>query len=540
MKNNISFFILFILLCGCYEDKGNYDYSEVNVIEIKEFQEHHVQWNLRLGDELELIPVLTYTLDSTVTTLKYNWQIRIDPTTYEQIGTEKVLKWVADRAGSLTMILTITDTINGLQCIGKKRVYVLDENEYPQGLWQILYERDGKADLCALQVYADYDPETDVETPMCEYVDHVYSLENDGEELGGIPYSIHEIFADQDSRSHLLLLQEGGIGPVYFDGSDYKKTILLKEEFVGSKLPENVLFTDASYASRGDILLTNAGDIYVRRKTYPDVFYSGEYPDFPAYYVGGMEITYLLKNRDWSNSSTMIYDNKNHRFLAIIDGGSYYDEEEGERKDDPNEAAIIPVYTEQQNGFTPLNNMGNIDLLYIGIYTKTSRYCWDLFKNNDNGVYYMQHFQYVSWGKEFKMVPDYQKVFPNPELLNGENKFEITPDEREFAFFSSSGSTSKGGVQDKLYGYLFEKGTGKAKLLYDFNGKCITSLFAGSGNAGNKLAVGLDSGEVYFFEVRDSKIFAGGTIDYYYKTEPIFGKIVDIIYAYGSFGSAPH
>ena len=58
-------------------------------------------------------------------------------------------------------------------------------------------------------------------------------------------------------------------------------------------------------------------------------------------------------------------------------------------------------------------------------------------------------------------------------------------------------------------------------------------------NAQHILAVGVDSGEMYFFKVEDSKIFAGGTIDYYAKTDPIFGKIVDVKYAYGESGSSP-
>lgn len=541
MKNNILFFILFIFLYGCYEDKGNYDYSEVNVIEIKEFQAHHDGWRLRLGSELELVPILTYSIDSTVTTLAYNWQIRLDPQNYVQLGTEKVLKWVADRAGQLTVLLTITDTTNGLQCIGEERIYVLDESEYPQGLWQILYEKNGKADLCALQVYnASYDPATGISTGACDYVDHVYSLENEGEELGGIPCSIHEIFADQNSRSHLLLLQKGGVGPVYLDGTSYKKTILLQEEFIGGKLPENVDFVNASYAPNGDILFTNTGEIYTRRKVYPEVFYSGTYPDFPVYYEGGMEITHMIKYNGWNAISTLMYDAKNHRFLVLVDGKEYYNEETGEWEDDPNAAAITSVYTEAASGFTPLNNMGNIDLKYIGVYGQLAGcFCWDLFKNNDDGEYYMQHFEYVSAPKVLKVVPGYQKKFPNPEVLNGENKFTMTPDERKYMFFSSTGSTTPGGIQDKLYGYQFEKGTGTVKWLYDFKGKNITSLCAGGKNAQHILAVGVDSGEMYFFKVEDSKIFAGGTIDYYAKTDPIFGKIVDVKYAYGESGSSP-
>ncbi len=56
-------------------------------------------------------------------------------------------------------------------------------------------------------------------------------------------------------------------------------------------------------------------------------------------------------------------------------------------------------------------------------------------------------------------------------------------------------------------------------------------------NAGGYLVVGLDSGEVYFFAAGTTSIFAGGTIEYAYKTEPVFGRIADIKYRFGGQGS---
>ena len=533
MKNWIYFLICFIFLYGCYDDKGNYDYKDINVITVKEYK-MNTDFRYFLGDMAEIIPVLEFSTGKEITTLKYQWEIMHSDDKYSVLGNEKVLEWEVDTAGFLNFVLTITDTVTGLQCIDDNfRTYVFDNKAYPEGVWLVLYEKDSKADLCIVDIAGEWDEENQVMIRYLDYLDNLYSTENDGQELGGKPYSIHEVFADWNSPSHILILQDGGVGPVYVDGKTYKKTIALQDEFFGGVLPSGYTLVNAAYHKKGDILLSDKGDIFVRRKTDPEVFYTGTYPDFPAYYGGGMEITQMCKTP--SSISTLVYDNKNHRFLAVNDGNEYY--EGGQWHEDPNMAAILPVYPERMEGVTPLNNMGNVDLYYCSGYTDGERKFWCVFKNNDDGVYYMQFFHYDEWNG-YRIYPQYQLPFPHQDLLDGTNKFALTTDSREFLFFTSNGSSTPGAPHDKLYAYQHARGRGEAKLLYDFGGKGIVSIFASARNsAGGWLLVGLDTGEIYFFAAGSTSIFAGGTLEYDYKTEPRFGRIADIKYRFGGQGS---
>ena len=52
---------LLLLLSGCYDDKGNYDYNPLNRIEIESF---NVPKTYYLGDKIEIKPVLNFAIDS--------------------------------------------------------------------------------------------------------------------------------------------------------------------------------------------------------------------------------------------------------------------------------------------------------------------------------------------------------------------------------------------------------------------------------------------------------------------------------------------
>ncbi|MCB6970997.1 MULTISPECIES: PKD-like family lipoprotein [Butyricimonas] len=533
-KNWIYAVICFIFMYGCYDDKGNYDYGDINVITVEKYLTN-ADPRFYKGDMAEITPVLKFSLDEEITTLKFRWELRTSEKEYKTLGHEKVLNWEVDTAGWLQFVLTITDTTNGLQCVDLTRQYVMDNLAYPSGVWLVLDEKDNGAELAMLDLDRRLDEATQEYVTYLDVYADLYTLENDGQRLGGKPYFLQEVFADWDSPSHVLILQEGGIGPVYVDGSSYKKTISLGEEFTGGALPAGQVFVGAAYHHKGDILMSKTGDIFVRRKTDEEVFYSGMYPDFPAYYEKGLEVTLMCKTR--SGISTLVYDNKNHRFLAVNDGNVYYDDEIGEWVTDPNTAAILPVFPERMEGVTPLNNMGNVEMYFCDGYTDGDRKFWCVFKNREDGVYYMQFFYYDEWNG-YKVIPQYELPFPHQDLLDGTNKFELTTDSREFLFFTSNGTSVAGAPHDKLYAYQHARGRGDAKLLYDFQGRGIVSMLASQrNNAGGYLVVGLDSGEVYFFAAGTTSIFAGGTIEYAYKTEPVFGRIADIKYRFGGQGS---
>ena len=64
--------LLFIpLLWSCLDDKGNYNYRELNKIE---FEDISYNYNIYYGDPLDITPKLKFALDSTNVNLQYEWR----------------------------------------------------------------------------------------------------------------------------------------------------------------------------------------------------------------------------------------------------------------------------------------------------------------------------------------------------------------------------------------------------------------------------------------------------------------------------------
>ena len=71
MKIKILFVVMFLLIItSCYEDKGNYDYREMNDIEISVETESS---SYALGDKVTSKPKLVFTLGKESSDLSYEW-----------------------------------------------------------------------------------------------------------------------------------------------------------------------------------------------------------------------------------------------------------------------------------------------------------------------------------------------------------------------------------------------------------------------------------------------------------------------------------
>ena len=69
------------------------------------------------------------------------------------------------------------------------------------------------------------------------------------------------------------------------------------------------------------------------------------------------------------------------------------------------------------------------------------------------------------------------------------------------------------------------------KRYVGFDGVRITSIQSNKDN--NQIAVGLENGKFYIYDITD-KSLAGGEPQLVYEAETNFGKIVDVIYKYGT------
>lgn len=122
MKQNILFFLTSVFIClsvACYDDKGSYDYKDVNEIGVDSLGKSH---NLIFKkDTLKIIPELKFTQDSlTLDRYGYEWVVVPSSSSSEEavrkvIGTERNLKYFVElEPGTYSLYLKVRDKQTGL------------------------------------------------------------------------------------------------------------------------------------------------------------------------------------------------------------------------------------------------------------------------------------------------------------------------------------------------------------------------------------------------------------------------------------------
>ena len=143
-------------LYGCFDDKGNYDYTGIPEVKVLGYITNEEElgsfWALTVGDVVEVEPILEYTGDSTALALKFEW-IAENGTTDElkTIGFGKKLVWETDMGGFIRISLFITDTVTGYQIIHEELAMWPPNSESTSEAWMVLSEVDGKACFSILE-----------------------------------------------------------------------------------------------------------------------------------------------------------------------------------------------------------------------------------------------------------------------------------------------------------------------------------------------------------------------------------------------------
>lgn len=148
---SILFISSFITLLSCYEDKGNYDYVDVNVVSINIGVEDSTFNVISKVDTVRIYPDLSATMDANVNN---------DPERYSfkwSIGdeyTSKNLVYPVDlAAGTHRFTLTVTD--NATKLVSKATWIVIVTDLYQKG-YMILTENENKeAQLDMISVFGD-------------------------------------------------------------------------------------------------------------------------------------------------------------------------------------------------------------------------------------------------------------------------------------------------------------------------------------------------------------------------------------------------
>lgn len=145
---------LFVFLSACYDDKGNYDYSDINEITIDDIEGLNLgAWNdyIAYVDTLRLYPKFSSSMAADESNYTYEWKIVpsnademvVGDTVNYVIATTRNLEWpISCDAGMYRCFYTVTDNASGLRFTQK--FYLRIATLTTEG-WMVLCEQDGKA-----------------------------------------------------------------------------------------------------------------------------------------------------------------------------------------------------------------------------------------------------------------------------------------------------------------------------------------------------------------------------------------------------------
>lgn len=522
--------VVTMFLFSCYDDKGNYDYHDINSVEILDVNIDNQQ--AYLGDVITFTPKLEFALDSMALNFDYKWELD-----GKVLGTERVLEWTADTAGMFWrgFVFTVTDTELDISYVYDQiSLQVMDPYVLNNAGWVVLSDVNGTSRLSLIQDVYDYEQDEPEYMPIVDL--DMYAKCNDGESLGGKPlglgliWTTPENFLDE-AISQVLVLQEGGPGPVYVDGSNFKKSIAVSEEFFSGVLPGGEIFTMAEDHKHVTALYTSDGDMYLRIKENPAIIFSGKF-DEPQAIDKGMKITHYAAVRGYEASFALLFDAENNRFLVLYDvtdntwGGDAY----------VKNGALREIAEGDNLTTTSLKNMGDVDMLYVGPYLGVDWEDHYLLVYRDNNL------ESVNYGKVvvqdirisrdysssialYKSFPEWEIPFPGETYLNGNTVFAASREGTEILFFSGGANNSL------LYAWPYEGdngGTVAPRPIFDFEGAAIKHICV---SAYNSMLVALENGSVYQFDITEQMLKEGGIKEnsWWYKYEENFGDVCALL-----------
>ena len=149
--------VLAFALAGCYEDKGNYDYHDVNGVTI-ELAEQQVRMPKVDDVEVTLTPTIVQTKETGEENLDFQWLIAKEGakalsdkmTDYTPYTKGKACKVTVKKghADNIGLLLVVTDKLNGTQWFKTTQVKIVKPFN---PCWFVLYEQGGKAQLGAVE-----------------------------------------------------------------------------------------------------------------------------------------------------------------------------------------------------------------------------------------------------------------------------------------------------------------------------------------------------------------------------------------------------
>lgn len=451
------------LATGCYEDKGNYDYTTTgdDIVVFRLDTMENVRLNWGYDEEIVIEPGYKIVHERvSENDLRYEWSID-----GEKVSAERNLRieplHVGRHAGSFTVIDAARD-------IRYSTIFtLLVTSSFSEG-WFILSDDGGRS----LLSYVDL---VDASTPG-ELVRDVYGDVN-GEPLGSDPRKIRLVAYDGQQTTYEWEVLQGS-GGVSIDQSTMTKVIDIGSEFVGGAAPEGFVPVDGFQRDGGSIVLSEDGKVYQRDfsfyNDYP-VAHSGKYGTTPVYFDGGMEIALMNGFDHFTNKSyghipfALLYDRRGNRLLSIygynVKGNVASQFGLFRALKIPEAASVKPGDTDPESGlaFPDVAGFGDytveamgarVTYATVGVATASTNYL--LLRSAAEGKYYVLSFDYkMNSESSVAIALNSFRAFPETPGFGAESLFEVCIGGSETIFYTA------GADNDTLWAYDILSGTGK-------------------------------------------------------------------------------
>lgn len=536
------FLVTFNFIC-CYDDKGNYEYKQINDIEIS-FPDYNFEQVI--GETFKLYPKFTYKYKDTANlNLSYKWAIG-----ERVIGENRQLVWQVDTNEQVEIALYVTNIDDNMVYMGSTIVRPTSIYTWYNS-YLVLSEKNGKSILS----FVRYDEKENAsgETIYDEFdrpvlVNQVYEDINYNEnkdELGSKPLFIQEHIAKIfPSEGHVIVFQEGGQGSVDLDGTSMKKDILLVESFSKGSYPADFHPTNAEMMTYTHLIENHDGKIYSKIKESYKLFQSGYYIHTPLMFEN-KEIRAHIINSVLANDKpyTLLHsigttENPENRLLLVHDLQYSFT--------DVNVSGKVVALPEPTKGwpenFRPLTDLGNCQVINISQYNtgNTKKPGYTMFLKNSDGSYQYQAFELereysgekLSYpkktiaGKEQEMLISFPITSPIP--LEECVFCNIASRQNEYIFIA--------------YGkdiYFLDRTSPENGIRHYYTCKANVVDMDGREYYGEQLFVGLDNGGVLLLNSNNAKNITTNAEKFRWESGPEvdLGKIVDVTLKVG--GNVP-
>ncbi|MGN0188817.1 MAG: PKD-like family lipoprotein, partial [Candidatus Cryptobacteroides sp.] len=373
MKNRyISYVFLSLLslcLAGCYADKGNYDYVDINKVNV--YLSCGGSYTITIGETISIKAEISFPEgNGDRDRLEFQWYLGNYPDDAVEGWNSPELEWTPDELMSKkTLLLEVHDPVTGIRYFAGTQitvqaiydaygVLVLSEKENGKSMLSyIKWKPDSVADVENLEPSASMENGRDARLmrSYTEYPD-VFFAEN-GTDLPEGPVSIHEHFcADKTSVAQLLILTRNGA--VDISGKTFKVDPIgsLDKVFADGKYPDGMDYVkEARFMTRVDLVTDQDGHIYTRIRNTNQLFHSGRFLTNRLQYLGEEEVSdahLYMHPYSISPNACIVHDNNAKRLFFVCDTGASveWDLQEGDVAAGHSFAISDPTKPSSQDG----------------------------------------------------------------------------------------------------------------------------------------------------------------------------------------------